>query len=309
MAKLDQESLQSWASSNTMFSDDRVFVEGMRGQSSNQFSTSRSSSPSAPSSSPAGSSEDTCSLHSWNSGVTCLLHSSIKRQSQEAFQARLRGGRGWREFTVAPSNGTDHPQAEEGEGCCHKELHFGRGCTQTVKSEKVLKERIKAKRKFSQFLDEVTSNVLNRNSLQAFGKLVPPSGVIPTFPNLPEDRKQVVSPRLPRSMAQEQNPLAEQKTSEDETSLDSSQKMYLETDIDSVRRDNGPQNLEMKAESPPLLVIDDKTLFPPPPEFCQGYKMKIPVLELRHDFPRCPYRSVSLPRGINMVSDETHPSL
>ncbi|MEQ2303613.1 hypothetical protein AMECASPLE_018747 [Ameca splendens] len=285
MAQLDQDSLKSWASSSTIFSGDRVFVERVKGQLSNQYSTSQSSSPNAPSSSPAGSSSssgDTCSLHSWSSGFTCLLHSSIKKQSQEAFQIQLRGERGWREFTVAPSSGTDHPQAEEGGGSYNKELHLGRGCTQTdsnkgAKLQTVLEERIKAKQKFSQFLDEVTSNVLNRGSLQAFGKPVPPSGLISTIPNLPEDLKQV--------------------------------KMYLETDIDSIRRDDDPQNPEMKAESSPQLEIDDKTLIPPPPEFCQGFKLRIPVLELCHDFPRYPYRSVSLPRGINMVSDEIYSSL
>ncbi|KAK5603592.1 hypothetical protein CRENBAI_004328 [Crenichthys baileyi] len=316
MAQLDQDSLKSWASSSIMFSGDRVFVERVKGQSSNQYSTSQSSSPNAPSSSPAGSSSsgDTCSLHSWSSGFTCLLHSSIKKQSQEAFQIRLRGERGWRELTVAPSSGTDHPQAEDGGGCHNKEVHLGRGCTQTdlnkgAKLQTVLEERIKAKQKFSQFLDEVTSNVLNRGSLQAFGKPVPPSGLIPTIPNLPEDLKQVVSASLSRSMAQEKTLLTGQKTLEDEISLVSSQKMYLETDIDSVRRDDDPQNPEMKAESSPQLEIDDKTLIPPPPEFCQGFKLRIPVLELCHYFPRYPYRSVSLPRGINIVSDETYPTL
>lgn len=316
MAQLDPKSLKSWASSSTKFSGYRGFLEGVIGQSSNQSSTSQSSSPCVFSSSPAGSSssEDTCSLHSWSSGVTSLLHSSIKQQSQEAFQTHLRGERGWREFTVAPSSGTDHPQAREGGRFRNKKLHLGRGCTQTdlskvVKSETVLKEKIKAKQKFSQFLNEVTSNILNRNSLQAFGKPVPPSGLIPAFPDLPEDRKQVVSLRLPLSMAQEQNLLIEQKTPEDETSVNSSQKMYLETDIDSVRRDDNPQSLENRAESSSLLLMDDKTLIPPPPEFCQGFKMIIPILDLCHDLPRYPYRSVSLPRGINMVSDETRPSL
>ncbi|MEQ2183856.1 hypothetical protein GOODEAATRI_002219 [Goodea atripinnis] len=261
MAQLDQDSLKSWASSSTIFSGDRVFVERVKGQLSNQYPTSQSSSPNAPSSSPA-----------------------------------------------------DHPQAEEGGGCYNKELHLGRGCTQTdsnkgAKLQTVLEERIKAKQKFSQFLDEVTSNVLNRGCLQAFGKPVPPSGLISTIPNLPEDLKQVVSSSLSRSMAQEQILLTGQKTLEDEISLVSSQKMYLETDIDSIRRDDDPQNPEMKAESSPQLEIDDETLIPPPPEFCQGFKLRIPVLELCHDIPRYPYRSVSLPRGINMVSDEIYSSL
>lgn len=92
-------------------------------------------------------------------------------------------------------------------------------------------------------------------------------------------------------------------------------KTYLETDIDTVRGDHGPHDPEVEVEAeaeaevtppppPPLLEFDEKTVIPPPPQFCQGFDAKTPFLEFHPDVPRYPYRSVSLPRGINMVPDE-----
>uniref|UniRef100_A0A672H0W2 Si:dkey-174m14.3 n=1 Tax=Salarias fasciatus TaxID=181472 RepID=A0A672H0W2_SALFA len=74
----------------------------------------------------------------------------------------------------------------------------------SVKLQWLLEEKIEAKLKFSQFLDEVTSNVLDPNSLQAFGRPASPSGCVAENPDQPEDGIQAVSRRLPPSMAQEQ---------------------------------------------------------------------------------------------------------
>ncbi|XP_044024256.1 brain-enriched guanylate kinase-associated protein isoform X1 [Siniperca chuatsi] len=296
-----------------MFNGDQVWLEDLIGPLFNQSSSSQPSSPSAPSSSPGGSrrsSEGTGSLYSWSSGVTCLLHSSIKKQSQEAFQTRLREERTCGKLAGCPSRGPHcraHLQAEMGGGSNHNKLHAWperRG----PKLQWLLEEKVKAKVKFSQFLDEVTSNVLDPNSLQAFGKPVSPLSFINTTPAQPEDNIQEgthAGPRLPRSMAQSQGSLLEQKkTQEEQTALDPTQKTYLETDIDTVRRDDDPQDLEIKVETSPHLEIDEKNVIPPPPQFCQGFEIKSPFLEFHCDFPRYPYRSASLPRGINMVPDE-----
>ncbi|XP_070782167.1 brain-enriched guanylate kinase-associated protein [Enoplosus armatus] len=294
-----------------MFNGNQVWLEELIDPSFNQSSPSQPSSPSAPSS-PGGSrrsSEGTGSLNSWSSGVTCLLHSSIKKQSQEAFQTRLREERRWGKLAGCPSSrpdGSAHPQAEQGGGR-HNKLHAWpeRG---GVKLQRLLEEKVEAKVKFSQFLDEVTSNVLDPNSLQAFGKPVTPSSFTATTPAQAEDSIQEAtqrSPRLPCSMAQQQGSLLEQKkTQEEQTPFDLAQKTYLETDIDTVRRADEPQDLEIKVETPPQLEIDEKTVIPPPPQFCQGFEMKSPFPEFHCDFPRYPYRSASLPRGINMVPDE-----
>jgi len=312
-----QSSPKSWASSSPVCTYDQVWLEELIGLSSNKSFPSQPSSPSILSSSPGGSrssSEGTGSLHSWNSGVTCLLHSSIKKQSQEAFQTRLREERGWGKLAACNSRSPrcrTHPQAEWGGGSHYKELQQRRGSGQisikSVKLQWVLEERIKAKLKFSQFLDEVTSNVLDPNSLQAFGKTVSPSGSVTTNPDQPEDQIQVVRLRLPCSITKQHSLLPEPKTPEEETSPDLPRKTYLETDIDSIRWNDELLDLAIKAETPLQLEIVEKHVIPPPPQFCQGYK--IPFPEFCCDFPRYPHRSASLPRGINMVSDESHPSL
>lgn len=326
----------SWASSTAlcpMSNGDQIWLEELIGPSSNWSSPSLPSSPSFPSSSPGGSrssSEGTGSLNSWSSGVTCLLHSSIRKQSQEAFQTRRREERRWPACPSRWSHGRAHPQAGQGGGSNHNKLHTwpekvgecqGRGSAQThtstesIKLQWLLEEKIEAKVKFSQFLDEVTSNVLDPNSLQAFGKPVSPSSFITPTLAQPEDQIQVVtqwSPRLLCSMAQQQGLLLEQKTREEQPPTDPklTQKAYLETDIDAVRRDDEPEDQEIKAETPPPpLEVNETNVIPPPPQFCQGFEMKSPSPEFHCDFPRYPHRSASLPRGINMVSDESRPRL
>lgn len=291
-----------------MINGDQVWLEELIGPSSNQ-----------PCSSPAGSkssSEGNSSLCSWSSGVTCVINSSIKKQSQEAFQSRLREEKRRGRLAGWPSRGPRrgvHPGDEQGGD--RNTLHAwpegggpdqGRGFAQTstnsVKLQWLLEEKVEAKLKFSQFLDEVTSNVLDPNSLQAFGKPVSPSS--PTTAQ-PEEKNQELrqrSPRLPRSMAQQQGSLSKLTTQEEQSPADLAQKTYLETDIDAVRKED-----EVKQETPPPL--DDETVIPPPPQFCQGFEMKSPFPEFHCDFPRYPSRSSSLPRGINMVSDESRPSL
>lgn len=298
-----------------MFNDDQIWLEEMIGQSSNQSSPSQRSSPSAPGSSLVGSScssEGSGSLRSWTSGATCLLHRSIKKQSLEAFHTRLREDIVSGKLSARPPSRV-HLQAEQKGACIYRKVHLGRSCAQTgTKSanlQRVIEERIKAKLKFSQFLDEVTFNVLKPNSLQALGKPVCPPAVITSNSDLPE-LIHVVRPGLILSMAhQQQSPLPELKSPEDGTFAEPPQKVYLETDIDSVGKDEASQNLEMKLESPLLLETDEENVIPPPPQFYEGFQMKIPFPELYHNLPRYPYRSASVPRSINMVSDESRPSL
>ncbi|XP_053737429.1 brain-enriched guanylate kinase-associated protein isoform X1 [Synchiropus splendidus] len=75
---------------------------------------------------------------------------------------------------------------------------------------------------------------------------------------------------------------------------DQGQKTYLETDIDAVRSNGLPEELE----------TEERHVIPPPPQFCQGFEMKNAFPEFHPDLPRHPYRSISLPRGINMVPGE-----
>lgn len=296
-----------------------VWLEGLGDPSSCQSSSSQPSSPSAPSNSPGGSrssSECNGSLCSWSSGATGFLHSSTKRQSREAFQTQGAGGPRWKK---CPNRGP-HPKVkrrgcsinstihgwEERDGLCE-----GRSSAQNNTSsrgaelQRLLDDKIQAKLRFSKFLDEVTSNVLDPNSLQAFGRAASPTQ---TEDNAGEVTRWSPTPLC--SMAQKQGSVLEQKTTDQEQApLDPPQETYLETDIDAVRGDDSPHDQESKRERPSQQEIDEDLVIPPPPQFCQGFEMGTLFPEFHCHLPRHPYRSASLPRGINMVSDETVSSL
>uniref|UniRef100_A0A8C7X9M7 5'-nucleotidase, cytosolic IB b n=1 Tax=Oryzias sinensis TaxID=183150 RepID=A0A8C7X9M7_9TELE len=214
---------------------------------------------------------------------------------------------GWGKLVPCAYNdphGEAYPQAEQGGGNYQNKLHQGRASKQTRMGSKsvkeLLEERFRAKLKFSQFLDEVTSNVLDPNCLQAFGKLQSPSGVFIT--NSDQLEEEVESWRLHDSMALQQNLLSELEVPEAKNATDWQQKKYLETDIDAVSWDAGPQDVKIKQEQ---LEIDETSVIPPPLQFSQGFKRKIPSPDFCCDIPRAPHRSASLPRGINMVSGES----
>ncbi|KAG7508938.1 hypothetical protein JOB18_029420 [Solea senegalensis] len=161
--------------------------------------------------------------------------------------------------------------------------------------------KIEAKLKFSQFLDEVTSNVLEPNCLRAFGRPVSPSSSSTTNPNQPEGTIQVVTQWSPRLT----NPMAQNKPQEERTPPELTQKTYLETDIDTVRtNDEQQRDQETRADTRPRLEVDEKSVIPPPPQFCQGFDVRSSFTESYRDFSRQPYSSASLPRGVTMVSDE-----
>lgn len=279
-----------------------------------------SQTPPAPSYSPGGS--NSSSEYSWSSAATSVLHNSIKKQCREAFQPRLRDGRMWRKLLGCHSRGLHsraHPQVKPIGGRNHNTFNAlpervvvnkGMGYTANhsnnsrVKQQWLLEEKVEAKLKFSKFLDEVTSNVLDPNSLQAFGKPVSVCGFVTITTSQLDNKIQEVaawSPRVPCSMAQWQGSLLEfRMTKEERNHLVEPRKTYLETDIDAVRTDGKPHNLEIKEESLPQSEIDEKQVIPPPLQFCQGFKMSP---EFHCHYPRYPYKSASLPRGINMVSE------
>lgn len=279
--------------------------------------------PPAPSYIPGGS--NSSSEYSWSSRATSVLHSSIKKQCQEAFQSLLQDGTMWKKLLGCHSRVLHcgaHPQVKQIGGSNHNTLNAlpervvlnkGRGYTANhsnksrVKQQWLLEEKVEAKLKFSKFLDEVTSNVLDPNSLQAFGKPVSACGFITITTSQLDNKIQEVaewSPRVLCSMAQQQGSILEfRMTKEEQNHLVEPQKTYLETDIDAVRTDGKPHNLEIKGESLPQPETDEKHVIPPPLQFCQGFGMKSPFPEFHCHYPRYPYKSASLPRGINMVSE------
>lgn len=302
-------------------SGDQVWLEELIGP---LFCRS-SSSPGGPSYSAGGSRSS-----SWSSGATSVLHSSIKKQSQQAFQSRIRACRSW-EKAGHPSVGPRveaNPQVEQRGGTSKSPLHTWTervglsnrrysaqtgSCSSGVQLQWLLEEKVKAKLRFSKFLDEVTSNVFDTNSLQAFKKPVSRCRFIAEGTNRPEEKVKELtewSPGVLSSMAMQEASLPEQKMPKEEhTFLQTEQKTYLETDIDTVRTDGKLHNPDGRAEIPLQQETDGRHIIPPPPQFCQGFQMKSPSPEFHCHFPRYPYKSASLPRGINMVSNETLPSL
>lgn len=303
----------------TMLSGDQVWLEELIGP----LFCQSSSSPGGPSYSAGGSRSS--SENSWSSGATSVLHSSIKKQSREAFQSRLRAGRCWEEAGY-PSVGPHveaNPEVEQRGGTSKSPLHTwtervglsdGRysaqtgSCSSGGQLQWLLEEKVTAKLRFSKFLDEVTSNVFDTNSLQAFRKPVSRCRTN----RLEEEVEELTewSPGLLSSMAVQEACLPEQKMPKEEHAfLQPQQKTYLETDIDTVRTVGKLHNPDVTAETPRQQETDRGHIIPPPPQFCQGFQMKSPFPEFHCHFPRYPYKSVSLPRGINMVSNETLPSL
>lgn len=177
----------------------------------------------------------------------------------------------------------------------------------------LLEEKVEAKLKFSKFLDEVTSNVLDPNRLHAFSKPVPVCSLNTRIPNKPEGEIQEGTewdPGMLCSMAQQQGSLLELKMSkEEQPPAELAQKAYLEMDIDTVRRDGKSREMQVNIEPQLQPEIDEKHVIPPLTQFCEGFEIKSPFLEFHCHLPRYPYKSASLPRGINMVSDESLPSL
>lgn len=337
--QLSPNSFTSTATLCPTFNGDHFWMEELISPSSNQSFPSQPSSPSVPSCSPGGSrssSEGTGSLYSWSSGVTCLLHSSIKKRSEEAFKIRQRDEKEWGTFAASHfrrphgrvPHVRGHPQVEQEGDSNHNKLQVwpekgalyeGRGSAATytgaksAKLQLLLDERVEAKLKFSHFLDEVTSNVLDPNCLQAFGRPVSPSSTTSTNQEQPEENIQLVtqcSPGRSRSVAHQVGALPKQKKFQEERTLPVlTQKTYLETDIDTVRRDDKTHDLDTKTDTRSQLETGETHVIPPPPQFCEGLKMTSLFPEFHSDFSRYPYRSVSLPRGINMVSGESCPSL
>lgn len=154
----------------------------------------RSSSSSLQSRSP--NEDDSWDTNSWSSGATCLLRSSIKQHSEEVFRVRASSG--------------SHPKPESDSEAGHQILDLEKKSESQKNSEKRpmerkvnvqsqnsslrstavsshFEEKIKAKLKFSQFLNEVTCRVLDPDSLQAFGLMHQKEASVSVLPSSPAD--------------------------------------------------------------------------------------------------------------------------
>ncbi|KAK6297726.1 hypothetical protein J4Q44_G00323090 [Coregonus suidteri] len=187
-----------------------------------------------------------------------------------------------------------------------------------------LEQKVEAKLKFSQFLDDVSGRVLVPGNLEAFRKLPPPP---------PPQRSSSLSPRTslstttesrdviqveyrwssspPCSVTQQRSTRPGERRQEERDPVETPvEKTYLETNIDSGRREDELKDIKMKKEKMLSTLERERRMggTAPPPEFRQDtlrrWRNTSPVLWDEGLVMRYPYRSISLPRGINMVPDE-----
>lgn len=174
-------------------------------------------------------------------------------------------------------------------------------------------EKIEAKLKFSQFLDEVTCRVLDPECLQAFGAVRQrespvdcPQTSVTSFSHSGTDSPQFRDPWAnftPSCKILDSGDTLRRK--QDELPfMDMSCRAYLETDIDQVRRGH-------EINSPPTREMEKGTSHPRVDSSVRVEESKrSPVFKKRSDgAPRPPQRSTSLSRALDnnsTVSIQTH---
>lgn len=167
------------------------------GSASTSFHVSSTSFRSSSSSVQSGSSseDDSWDTNSWSSGATCLLRSSIKQHSEEVF--RVRASSGSRPKPASDSeSGHQNSDRQRSDRKSESQKSSEKGpmeCKVNVPSQNSshygtavsaqFEEKIEAKLKFSQFLNEVTCRVLDPKSLQAFGLVSQKEGTVPILPS------------------------------------------------------------------------------------------------------------------------------
>ncbi|XP_035249667.1 brain-enriched guanylate kinase-associated protein [Anguilla anguilla] len=287
-------------------------------------STLRSSSPSPHS---ASSSEDDSSwdTNSWSSGATCLLRSSIKKHSEEVFQARL--GSGSRGEIVTGSEGS-HLNGDGIEGSCTRpecqegaEWALGRrDSLQSLSSSQGidaasgnLDQKIEDKLKFSQFLDEVTCRVLAPGSLEAFGILrqKDPASFWEESPStyIREPRRSSVvdsvyqwTKTLPSCKILDANDIM-RNSLEERGSQESPGRAYLETDIDSVRLEDELESNSFRETRKESLKERERGMERRAKRITpERTRSPTPLLNWSKDLPKYSYRSTSLPRSMNSLA-------
>ncbi|XP_017569325.2 brain-enriched guanylate kinase-associated protein [Pygocentrus nattereri] len=271
-----QSSNQSLRSSTTSFCS-----------SSTSFRSSSSSLLSGTS-----SEDDSWDTNSWSSGATCLLRSSIKQHSEEVFRVRANS-------VSRPESASDSEAGYQNLDCCQsserqpesqqtaEKVPLGRRdslqsqisshcSTVSSTASAAIEEKIEAKLKFSQFLDEVTCRVLDPECLQAFGAVRQKDAHVPSpqsslvncshtsstscqhsvhanswfdsagdpLPTSRNSRKcNMAAPMyqwnkcMPTCKILDSSE-ALRRAHEEKTFMEPSKRTYLETDIDSVRRED-----------------------------------------------------------------------
>ncbi|KAK7133413.1 hypothetical protein R3I94_015327 [Phoxinus phoxinus] len=178
-----------------------------------------------------------------------------------------------------------------------------------------LEQQIEAKLKFSQFLDEVSSRVLSHTNTFGFSRQTESSrssSCISIHSNsksrTPDPQQQPGDVDFSQSPVQPQDIPSVDGMQEEQGAPETVGKAYLETDIDCVRREDEIKEVKTKKETAITFESNERREVKTPPE-CHSHRIlrirpSSPLLYREETLSRNPYRSVSLPRDINMASEE-----
>lgn len=163
-----------------------------------------------------------------------------------------------------------------------------------------LELKIEAKLKFSQFLDEVSSRVLRSTNLFVSSRQTVSSRSSSSISN----HSKTPEPQTEDSAGLSQS-IQSGEDMQEEQERETVGKAYLETDIDCVRREDEIKEVKIKKETAIIFesVSERKEVKTPECHLNFIQRMRpVSPLHYREESPsRYPYRSVSLPRDINMV--------
>jgi len=167
-----------------------------------------------------------------------------------------------------------------------------------------LEQKIEAKLKFSQFLDEVSRQVLCPTNTFIFSRQKESSRS--SSPRTPDPQQQPGDVDFSQSPVQPQDIPSVDGMQEEQGAPETVGKAYLETDIDCVRRGDEIKEVKTKKETAITFESNERREVKTPAE-CHSHRIlrirpSSPLLYREETLSRNPYRSVSLPRDINMVS-------
>ncbi|KAL1254438.1 hypothetical protein QQF64_016667 [Cirrhinus molitorella] len=175
-----------------------------------------------------------------------------------------------------------------------------------------LELKIEAKLKFSQFLDEVSSRVLRPPNLFVLSRQTEYSRSNSSISSHSNSKSRILDPQQqPGDLDFSQSPDQLQSVDgmqEEQGAPETVGKAYLETDIDCVRREDEINEVKIKKETAITFESNERREVKSPPEChpnpIQRIRPLSPLLYREESLSRYPYRSVSLPRDINMASNE-----
>lgn len=193
----------------------------------------------------------------------------------------------------------------------------GQAASRLAALQHQLELKIEAKLKFSQFLDEVSSRVLRPTNLFVLSRQAESSRSNSSISSHSNSKSRISDPQqqpgdvdFSQSPDQLQSIQSVDGMQEEQGAPETVGKAYLETDIDCVRREDEIKEVKIKKETAITFESNERREVKSPPECHPNPVQRIrplsPLLYKEENLSRYPYRSVSLPRDINMVSHSCH---